>query len=78
MRASIRKDGKSVGGRPIKPPPVNWRPDLTGSDLAWAWKYAAGVNTDGSAKNADQHKCARCAINRNMKDTNGAYHAHVE
>jgi hypothetical protein len=69
-RVGILKDKskKSVGGRPIKQPPVTWRPDLTGHDRACSWQYAAGVNVDGSAKNNAQHKCARRVINRDIKE----------
>jgi hypothetical protein len=58
---------KNQGGRPIKPPPIGWRPDLTGAVRETTWMYAAGLNPDGSQKNADQHKCTRSRINQMLR-----------
>ena len=47
---------------PIIPPPDTWRPELVGEKRTETWKYAAGLNDNGSAKNARAHADARKAI----------------
>ena len=69
MGVVVAMKDKSLGGRPINPPPAAWRPELTGPQREVVWTFAAGVNPDGSSRNAAQHKCARTRINRTLKSS---------
>ena len=54
---------------PINPPPTNWKPtnwnpELDGGSRDMAWRYAAGLNTDGSNKTSIQHKMVRYNVTK--------------
>ena len=48
----------------MDPPPSTWMPELHGDELHHAWKFAAGVNPDGSPKHHTKHTVARYDIKR--------------
>jgi len=47
---------------PMIPPPATWRPELVGEKRTERWRYAAELNGDGGAKNAQAHVHARMKI----------------
>ena len=52
-------------------PPVTWCPQFKGTMRAYQWRRAAGVNPDGSCKDADAHaKCRRRIIDRQWVQDN--------
>ena len=56
------------GGSPMIPPPAKWRPDLVGEERTGdAWRYAAELTEDGSAKTAKAHKNTRAKIIRDFR-----------
>jgi hypothetical protein len=53
---------KQAMPKPLKPPPVNWKPELEGEARDHEWRYIAGKNTDGSGKKCIIHRNARKRI----------------
>jgi hypothetical protein len=53
---------KQAMSKPLKPPPVNWKPELEGEARDHEWRYIAGKNTDGSGKKCSIHRNARKRI----------------
>ena len=60
-----RKGNSSVP--PMIPAPAKWRPDLVGEARTEAWKYAAELNDDESAKTTGAHAHERASIIRKFR-----------
>ena len=52
---------------PLQPPPSNWKPELTEDARENAWRYVAGLNTDGTDKLASAHTGMRKRIHLSAK-----------
>ncbi|KAJ1466083.1 hypothetical protein T484DRAFT_1756938 [Baffinella frigidus] len=50
-----------------EPPPVTWRPELTGDLRIHPWKYAAGKTPDGNDKSRGTHAAMRNIVRTNDK-----------
>jgi hypothetical protein len=48
-----------AGNSNKKLPDVSWRPDLSEEERTETWKYAAGLNVNGTSKTAAEHGTAR-------------------
>ena len=59
-RAYDKSRKGNSGGPPMIPPPAKWRTDLVGEERTGdAWRYAAKLNKDGSAKTVHAHESTR-------------------
>ena len=61
------------GVPPMIPPPEKWKSELVGEARTEAWKYAAGLNNDKSAKTIGAHSSARYYIIRNFRVEEAKY-----
>jgi hypothetical protein len=61
-RRAYRKN--HAGNSNAKLPDESWRPDLSEEERTETWKYAAGLNADGSSKTAKEHGNARKKFRR--------------
>ena len=74
LRSAILRDSRdgtktvgTAGERRRIPPPATWKPELIGEQRSHAWKFAGGVNADGSVKD---HRWARAKIKRDANIKN--------
>ncbi|KAJ1463975.1 hypothetical protein T484DRAFT_1758441, partial [Baffinella frigidus] len=61
-REHTRLHEGGVGGKEIIPPPAGWRNDLDEDERTEFWKFASGLNIDGTSKTPAAHSLARADI----------------